>query len=67
MTVKELKNFLEFYDENLPVFLRQYKQDCRNAKKIFLYRIKKDVNLEWQNCPHELNNEDYDCEGVIIE
>ena len=67
MTVKQLKKFLEFYDDSFPVFIRGYEGGYRDIEKTFLARVKKDVNREWWNGPHELNNEDYDCEGVVIE
>ena len=67
MTVKELKKFLECYDESLHVFIRGYEGGYRDPERILLARIKKDVNKEWWNGPHEINNEDYDIEGVVIE
>jgi len=67
MTVKELKKMLEGYDEGLHVFLRGYEDGFDDAAKIFLIRIKRDVNKEWYLGRHENNNEDYDCEGIVID
>jgi len=67
MTVKELRKFLDLYHEDFPVFMRGYEGGYCDVEKIFLARMKKNVNKEWWNGPHEMNNEDYDVEGVVIE
>lgn len=67
MTVKQLKKFLENYDESFHVYLRGYEGGCDTLKKVYLTRIKKNVNKEWYYGKHEINNEDYDEEGVLIE
>jgi len=67
MTVKELRKFLDLYQEDFPVFLRGYEGGYRDPEKIFLARIKKNANKEWWYGPHEMNNENYDVEGVVLE
>ncbi len=67
MTIKELKKILQDYDESLHVFIRGYEDGYDDAEKIFLARMKRDVNKEWYLGKHEMNNEDYDCEGIVID
>jgi len=66
MTVKELKEILSRYDESFPVFLGGV-EGAWNLQRTYLTRVKKNQNPEWKNGPHELNTEDYDSEGVVIE
>lgn len=58
---------LDGYDESLHVFIRGYEDGYNDAEKIFLIRMKRNVNKEWYLGRHENNNEDYDCEGIVID
>lgn len=58
---------LDGYDESLHVFIRGYEDGYNDAEKIFLIRMKRNVNKEWRLGRHENNNEDYDCEGIVID
>lgn len=66
MTVKQLKSFLESYDENFQVFLGGV-EGAWDLQKVYLTRLQKNKNAEWKHGPHPLNNEEYDMEGVVIE
>lgn len=67
VTIKKLKNILENYDESLQVYLRGYEGGCDTLKKINLSRVKKNVHNAWYYGKHEINNEDYDEEGILLE
>ena len=67
MTVKKLKEILNNHHEDLHVFIRGYEGGYADVKNINNAKIKKNVNKEWWYGPHEINNKNYDKEGIILE
>lgn len=54
MTIKELIQHLQRFDENLPVMLSGYEGGVYEANRIRPVVFAINVNTDWYNGPHEL-------------
>jgi len=66
MTVGQLKKLLSTYDDSMHVFIAGYEDGYNDATKIRLEKFRLNANKEWYYGKHEINNENYDTEGIII-